>query len=458
MPHLEFESSSNKHASERMVLIHIIVVVMVCVAFGAVNAFTGYVAIGILIAIAGVIAGAVTVSIKDKSSTTTRGIILSTVQMFIIIVMSVVKHEMQTVFPLMVASVAMSGIYFSKKNIAIQWIIMNVTTILGIFMNDFFYSGIGVDIIFKGIMGINVGAFLIMYLVKCSLKYINESESATDETSRLLVRVKEQMSEGEEMMKNQAQVVDNIAEISERVNNTSGHMLEIADKINSAAEEQEQTIAEITENVAEISVETERGLAESENASKAALKSTELVRESNKEMQNMLIAMSEITESSRKIESIIKTIEDIAFQTNILALNAAVEAARAGAAGKGFAVVADEVRNLANRSAEAVQNTSTLIQSSIESVENGTALAKRVAEKMNGVMETAESSAEHARLIAELTDRQTKAIESVRSQLEQISVIITQNSHTSVESAEIARSISREASMMDEIVRDFRKA
>ena len=453
-----FENSSNKQATEKMVKIHIIAVVSVCIAFGIVNIVSRYAVLGILIIIAGIAAGAVTVFIKDKTSTTTRGIILSTVQLIIIIIMSTAKHEMQSVFSLMVASVAMAGIYFDKKNIAIQWVVMNIPVVLGIFLNDFFFGGVEAEIIIKGIMGLNIGAIIVMYLVNCSLRFINESAEATDKTEKLLDRVKLQMSEEEQMMERQKQVVNNIAQISERVNSSSALMLEVANKLNSASEEQEQTISEITESVAEISTETERGLEESENASKAALKSTALVHESNKEMQNMLEAMSEITESSHKIESIIKTIEDIAFQTNILALNAAVEAARAGAAGKGFAVVADEVRNLANRSAEAVQNTSTLIQSSIESVEKGTDLAKRAAHKMSGVMETAESSAEHARRIAELTNRQTQAIESVRAQLEQISIIISQNSHTSVESADIARSVADEASMMNDIVKDFRTA
>ena len=105
-----------------------------------------------------------------------------------------------------------------------------------------------------------------------------------------------------------------------------------------------------------------------ENALSANEKAVEMGRritESNRQMQDMIHAMDEISSSSKEIGKIIKTIEDIAFQTNILALNAAVEAARAGEAGKGFAVVADEVRSLASKSADASNSTSALIENSL---------------------------------------------------------------------------------------------
>lgn len=298
---------------------------------------------------------------------------------------------------------------------------------------------------------------MIYYLVSCNIKYLNQSDKANDESGRLLVQVRKQMNTGEELMGKQRDAVQQIAEISEKLATSSNLMLEIADRINDAAEEQSKTISEICDDITIIAQGTENSLVESQNASEAAVKSTELIHENNEEMKNMLEAMTEITESSRQIENIIKAIEDIAFQTNILALNAAVEAARAGEAGKGFAVVADEVRNLATKSAEAVKGTSELLRTSLSAVEKGMTIAEHAAKRMDSVMESAENSAEHARHIAALTDSQTKEISSVRQRVEQISNIIAQSVQTSVESADLAHSVAADASTMDEIVSNFKE-
>lgn len=184
-------------------------------------------------------------------------------------------------------------------------------------------------------------------------------------------------------------------------------------------------------------------------------RSGELVKKSQAEMQQMVEAIREIARTSEGIRNIIKTIDDIAFQTNILALNAAVEAARAGAAGKGFAVVADEVRSLAQKSAEAAQNTNTLIESSLTEIKKGENLANRSYESFGEVAESSEKIVGMIEKIALTSQDQSTLIEKISDELQHVSSIIQSNSATSEESAAASEELDSQADMMKELVRQF---
>ena len=453
----EMTSVSSK-ITEKMVTIHSAVILFTIAALGIVNIVGSAVLIGILIMAVGAVACVVVRLIRNKASRTVRGTILTIAQLSLIIVMSIAKHELHGMFPLMLASMAISSIYYSRKTIIAHWAIMDVCSIAGLFLKEFCYGDASLDLIIKGLAGLNIGAFLILYLVNCSIRFISDAEKAKADADELLERVQQQMSESEALEAQERMIVQQIAEISGAVNVSSDKMLDIARDINAAAESQQQSIEIISSEIASITEETKMALDEAEAAAQAAGKSTEMLSESNAEMQHMLNAYAEIEESSAQIRNIVKTIEDIAFQTNILALNASIEAARAGDAGKGFAVVADEVRNLANKSQEAVSNTAALIDSSLESVERGKEIADKVAERMKTVIVTAEQSAEHARTITSMTEQQNSSIAAVKDRMSEISVVIAQTSATAEQSNAIAGEVSEHVRRMDNVVGDFRKS
>ena len=309
----------------------------------------------------------------------------------------------------------------------------------------------------KGILGVNVGGFVIFYLVKCSLQHISGANEARQEASKLLEKVKIKSDESAKMAAKQGAVVKKIAEISKSVSESSDKMLSVADNLNASAEEQLSTISEVSNEITAISRQTENSLMESEAASKLAAESAELLDDGNREVNRMVEAMKKIKKSSKEISTIVKAIDDIAYQTNILSLNASVEAAKAGAAGKGFAVVADEVRSLAGKSSEAVSSTSDLIEASMIAVEEGTKIADSVSKKMRFVMEKSEKSASRSKFISQLTQEQAQSLMSVKMQMDQLSLIAAQGTDNAENSTRVADMVAEGAKEMEQIVKEFRE-
>lgn len=247
-----------------------------------------------------------------------------------------------------------------------------------------------------------------------------------------------------------------INQSSEQVASGSDQVASGSQALSQGATEQASSIEELAATINDISQQVSQNAESAQNASKQATIVGDQITDSNNSMKQMTAAMNEISEKSSQIGKIIKTIEDIAFQTNILALNAAVEAARAGEAGKGFAVVADEVRNLASKSAEASKDTAHLIEGSIQAVEKGTQIANSTAEQLIQVVSGAQLIVTTIDGIAAASKRQADSINQVTNGVDQITSVIQTNSATAEESAAASEELSGQAQMLKTLVGKFR--
>jgi methyl-accepting chemotaxis protein len=241
-----------------------------------------------------------------------------------------------------------------------------------------------------------------------------------------------------------------INQVSDQIAAGSQQMASGAQVLAQGATEQAGTVQELSASMSEISDQVNRNAENARNADLISKEATQEVEKGDGHMTRMITAMDKISETSGSIGKIIKTIQDIAFQTNILALNAAVEAARAGEAGKGFAVVADEVRNLASKSAEAAKNTSLLIQDSFSAVEDGQKVAADTAQSLKEIVKKVQGMTELFDKITRASQEQARSIAQVNQGVEQISAVVQTNSANAEQSAATSEELDRQVQLLKE--------
>ncbi len=249
--------------------------------------------------------------------------------------------------------------------------------------------------------------------------------------------------------------LSDIYETANQVDSGASQVASASIDLSQGATEQAASIEELSATVTVIADKVKANAMDAVTANAKTNEAGEELAQVNGKMGELVKAMNDIGTASNQTKDIVKIIDDIAFQTNILALNAAVEAARAGEAGKGFAVVADEVRNLASKSAEAVQNTTVLIESIVQRVGLGTGLVDEVAEKMGIVANAAEEAADLNMRMAEASQEASDSIAQLTIGVEQISAVVQTNSATSEETASASEQLSAQADTCKDMIAKF---
>lgn len=243
---------------------------------------------------------------------------------------------------------------------------------------------------------------------------------------------------------------------AERVTLESEQVAGGAQVLSKGAVEQSSAVQELTTSIQELSGEVDNSSEDADNARKSSMDATKQLELCNAKMGELTAAMENISKSSHEIGGIIKTIEDISFQTTILALNAAVEAARAGETGKGFAVVADEVQSLANKSSEAAQNITGLIEDSMRLVEQGTSLSADTTQALAAGVAGSQKSTQLVERIAKSAAQQVNTLYQLTQGMEQISNVVQTNSATAEKSASSAEELLGQAQELKVSVQRFR--
>ena len=287
---------------------------------------------------------------------------------------------------------------------------------------------------------------------RVNIRNFKEVDTLSNGFNALLDGIKEKINETKQLNVRMQELLGNVADTSNSINSLSIEMKDVSKRISEGSSQQADTVMQLSDSFHAISNEVRENASAAERACSFSRSAGEQLNVGVDKMNSVKDAMAKITDCSQEIEKIVKTIDDIAFQTNILALNASIEAARAGAAGKGFAVVADEVRNLATKSGEAAKSTNELIAQTLDAVKNGNITAEAAADELQNMRSNIEKNIELIDEISAACAKQADSVDAAKDGMDEINNIAQRNSEVSAAANSTADSLDNAAEKLISLV------
>lgn len=243
---------------------------------------------------------------------------------------------------------------------------------------------------------------------------------------------------------------------AEQVSNGSKQVAEGAQSLAEGSTEEASIIEKLVSSISIVSEKVDNNAKHAQKAEEVSEITNISVASGSQQMKQVVTAMENIQDNNNQIQNIVKTIEDIAMQTNLLSLNASIEAARAGDAGAGFAVVANEIGKLADESGKATKSTTELIKKCIAAAENGTMTVNKAVESLNQIVEGTNQSSEAVKSIMIASNEQSESLKQVVKGIEQVSTVMQSSSAISEESAATSQELSSQAETLKSLISRFK--
>ena len=349
--------------------------------------------------------------------------------------------------PLFICAGALASLFFSPALVRLSFICGSVLFALECFVMSLLEGKAVTAPIIMGecLIAIIVSFILVVSSVKNGCRYLKEATDSQKESGRLLKDLDKKNEQTAAVLDEQKEVLQKITVVADQVSNEANHLSGQSDSLAQGSTEQAASMEHLTKVAGEMAQQIRETAQEASQVREATEGMHESVNVGDEHMAALLNAVEDIRTSMMDIEHIIKTVDDIAFQTNILALNAAVEAARAGEAGAGFAVVADEVRSLAANSAEAAKSTIGVLGRCQEAVNRGAKVAGETSTALGRIKSSAAEVTQRAVRISDMTGEQLTKVEAINEEISGTSDVIQASAAVAEECAATVKELSEQA-------------